>query len=562
MDLWTALFTVFRRWYVSLPIAVLGVVATIMIGGRIEQQYEAKASVVLVPAPNKLLNGIIQPAENIYDPRGAASAVFRRVSSPDLQREFEAEGLSKDFTVTLDQMTAIIDFAVTGNGADETLETAERLVSETRTNLARIQAAASVEPDATISLQVINISAEAEPVKGNKPRVMATIFVLGMVAAISAAFIVESFGNRRRQRAAGPAGIGMHPLQPMPGYAYQPMPGQVPGAAYMPVVQLPAVVAPGEVPAAAMSPVAAPASAVAPDDLYGSVDDLDDDLDDGLDAQHDVAGEASNGADTVATTDTRSEPRARGNGGITGRNGKGNGVAEPTERKPIDSGRRRGPRSSDRTTVPAIDTPTNGRPAGPGRDGGAKPSDIDASAGKDLIDLTATPVELDAEKQSSTPTAAVGRRQRTAAGGVDTLDSTVTTAPAIPTQRTPTAAATRAEVGPDVAVASPEVAPTAATEAEPADQAAAPVTIADGDAKRPTGNGSARTTAVAGRAGAKPGRRPAPDDVSDTTPPPAPTTVNAGTSSNARMRDSAKGRRASLFSASGDRKKGDTPPAE
>jgi hypothetical protein len=295
VDLWTALFTVFRRWYVSLPIAVLAVVGMVVIGGRIAQEYEAHASVVLVPPPAKVIGGIERRPDNPLDAKTAATATAKQIDSTSTQRRFEDDGLSPDFEVNLDSDTAIIEYLITAKTADQALETAQRLIDETKGNLARIQQIAGAQDDALITLNTVDISDEAEPIKGDKLRVQATVLLLGLVAAVSAAFIVESFQTRRRGggRTAMPAtpgaGVPMlsgYPVPQMPGgYAVAQPANGVPGGyptiaplppGYVPVLPMAQPSMAAEADPAAARPQEAPAHDAPAGEraLFGSVDDL------------------------------------------------------------------------------------------------------------------------------------------------------------------------------------------------------------------------------------------------------------------------------------------------
>ncbi|MPY95493.1 MAG: hypothetical protein GEV08_21275, partial [Acidimicrobiia bacterium] len=234
MDLWTAIFTVFRRWYVSLPILFAALVACLMLNGSIKPDYEATTSVVFIPPTTKYVDGQEQPFSNPWVQAGTRSlsaVVSKRIQSVSTVRDFDESELSTDYELIMDEDAGGIDFTVIGKSSDQTLQTADALISEASQQAQAVQAAQRAPADELITVSVIDPPpAEATPVSGSKTRVLATVALLGLVAAASAAFMVESLIARRRAIREGvPVGPG--------GQAYA---GGYPApAGYGPVYQAP-----------------------------------------------------------------------------------------------------------------------------------------------------------------------------------------------------------------------------------------------------------------------------------------------------------------------------------
>jgi hypothetical protein len=230
VDLWSAIFTVIRRWYVALPILLVSILAMVVIGGKMQPDYKAEASLVFTGPARKIVNGQEQPFKNQYanDTKTLAAAVYRQITSADQHRSLEEDGFSPRYDLALDQFSAIMDIEVTAKSQEQAIDTANQLISETDRNALAIQRQSRPPEDELVRVDKIYLPVDAELVPGSKSRVMATVLLLGLVAAASAAFMVESLAARRRGLATDAGGAVRHPdgvRYPDPGYAVVPANG-------------------------------------------------------------------------------------------------------------------------------------------------------------------------------------------------------------------------------------------------------------------------------------------------------------------------------------------------
>ena len=231
MDLWSAIFTVIRRWYVALPILLVSIVAMVVIGGKMKPDYKAEASVVFTAPARKVVNGQEQPFKNQYanDTKTLAAAVYRQITNADQHRTLEEDGFSPRYELVLDQFSAIMDIEVTATSQEQAIDTANQLISETDRNALAIQRQSRPPEDELVRVDKIYLPVDAELVPGSKSRVMATVLLLGLVAAASAAFMVESLATRRRGLATDAGGAVRYPdgvvRQPDAGPAAAPADG-------------------------------------------------------------------------------------------------------------------------------------------------------------------------------------------------------------------------------------------------------------------------------------------------------------------------------------------------
>lgn len=250
MDLWSAIFTVVRRWYISVPVVIVSIVAMVVIGGQMQPDYESKASVVFNPPPRTVINGVEQSFKNQWasDPKTLAAAVYRQLNSTDEQKRLKDEGFSTKYTITLDQFSALMDIKATGKNQDAAINTAAQLIKEAEQTTRNIQKQGTPPANEYVVVNTVSQPVDAQLVPGSKTRVMATILLLGLVGAASAAFMVESLANRRRLLREGGGAMPMPPVPPP--YPYAPYaalpstgylsPGQMPpGYGYVPLMPAP-----------------------------------------------------------------------------------------------------------------------------------------------------------------------------------------------------------------------------------------------------------------------------------------------------------------------------------
>ena len=223
MDLWSAIFTVLRRWYVALPILVAAVVAAFVVGGKIEPEYQADASVVFNAPEPIIRDGQQQPFRNPYasDPKTLAALTIRVLRSEATRQSFEEQELSPDYELSLDNFTAVVDFVVVGNSEAQAIDTADALLDASQREANKIQAGDYEGEEVTFQKLP---AAQAVKQAGSKPRVMASLVLLGIVGAAGAAFVLESLSNRRK--GIGPdVGRRGGPADSLPGRVHPGRPG-------------------------------------------------------------------------------------------------------------------------------------------------------------------------------------------------------------------------------------------------------------------------------------------------------------------------------------------------
>jgi hypothetical protein len=210
MDLLTTLRVLLRRWYLVLPVALVGLLLAGVVYVRMTPNYEAIGSALL---RNPI--GVNQElaSQNAYLGYGTLAVAGRVasdvVSTQAYRQQLEEQGFQADYELFLDTSTAapLIFSKVTAPTEQAAIESVTRTLAEVDLVLRGRQEAAGA-PEATwITTDVVS-EPEATPVNGSRIRAAGSFVVVGGLLALVLAFGVEALSRRAEKpsvKAAEPA---------------------------------------------------------------------------------------------------------------------------------------------------------------------------------------------------------------------------------------------------------------------------------------------------------------------------------------------------------------------
>ncbi|MCZ7525055.1 MAG: hypothetical protein M5U14_00870 [Acidimicrobiia bacterium] len=211
MDLLTAVKIIFRRWAVVLPVLLLTVAAAFLISTRISPTYSARGSVVFLP-PSE--GGAANPWSGFNPALQTTATLIGQVLDADDQRQaFLDEGLSGEYRIvapydpTRAVLAPTLELSVDTTDPEVALATIRELVTRIQTELEDQQEDSGASEDTWIQSRALTVADQAVEQNTARYRVLAIVVLLGGAAAVSLAFVLESFdaGRRRRlEEAAGP----------------------------------------------------------------------------------------------------------------------------------------------------------------------------------------------------------------------------------------------------------------------------------------------------------------------------------------------------------------------
>lgn len=216
MDLWETLRIVARRWTVSLPLAILAVVAVVAIPDDVGQEYTSEASLVFIP-PNVTLiedadgSPVLDPQNPFLRQSGAVAAMAQLVQlsviGSDVRALVQADGLRSDYIVEVDRSSPIMRVEVTAGSPAVATGSVDYVVELIRQDLAERQDQVEAPDSERIAIQVISPTSPAQASTGAAMRLRLVVLVIGILLAVGAALFVEGAANwaaRRRQELDDP----------------------------------------------------------------------------------------------------------------------------------------------------------------------------------------------------------------------------------------------------------------------------------------------------------------------------------------------------------------------
>lgn len=202
MDIWDSLRAIRRHWIISLPVLVLGVLASAYIYSISPTTWDVQTSSILLgPSQvSRTVNGeLVIEDQNQYFEAGVAMPLTRvlilALKDPEVIRQLEEDGLSTDFTQEWDNRQPLITTRVSAESADIAVETARRLLDLTAAELESRQANAQVAPLERAVQDELSFSIPRENFE--TPRLYFAVgFLLTVIATAGSALAREWYQRR------------------------------------------------------------------------------------------------------------------------------------------------------------------------------------------------------------------------------------------------------------------------------------------------------------------------------------------------------------------------------
>lgn len=211
MDIWDALRIILRRWYAVLPVLIVFVVMAFVSSGRIDADYEADASVILLGPNQAIPDGVDVPAQQInayLTPCSTCETVARvlelSLSSTATHDEFRDAGLSPDYTLATERRSPIIELAATSREPATAVNTVDALIDRVAAELDSRQGDVNAPEAQRISVSVLSQDSAPTGDRSAATRVRLALLAVGVGAAAVAAFLIEGLVYFLRQRKEGP----------------------------------------------------------------------------------------------------------------------------------------------------------------------------------------------------------------------------------------------------------------------------------------------------------------------------------------------------------------------
>ena len=217
MDFWQVLMIGFRRWMVTVPLVLVGLIFAWTYSSGVKPTYSAEASLLYLPPavdvnvqtfdpaledPQEAVDIETETAQNPYASslRAAALAGELYINSDSVRSQIADEGFSPSYAVSTDRRNPVLYLTVDAGGAPSAVDTVGRLIDEAESDLRARQLALELDEREFVSLDVVTQDASAAVDFGSRTRVRAILVLVAFAFAFGVAVLVEAFLDHRQGR--------------------------------------------------------------------------------------------------------------------------------------------------------------------------------------------------------------------------------------------------------------------------------------------------------------------------------------------------------------------------
>ncbi|WP_328303027.1 O-antigen ligase family protein [Streptomyces sp. NBC_00435] len=202
-----------RRWYVMVPLTMIGLLAGVQLYQSVPVSYQSQSSVALLDS-----TAVAQLAPTFGNPISnaggslvvTADVLIRTLSGADAARDLHGLGVTDPYTVgfAANASGPMLTLTVTGTNRANVLKETSTLTAFAGEQLNALQAAAKVQPAYFVQTAPVVLPQTPKPqLKARYQQVLAVV-IAGLVAGFTASFVVESLMAARRRRREAEAGAG------------------------------------------------------------------------------------------------------------------------------------------------------------------------------------------------------------------------------------------------------------------------------------------------------------------------------------------------------------------
>lgn len=211
MDVVTIARATIRRWYAAFPVLVATVLLIVIVMSSAEPIYRATTTGVVVGPSQAQAGGRVEEVNpfsfNSDALRTLGFAVIEAINSRQVRNAVAAAGYEGSYEATLLGSASFVQITVEANDQVEAGRTLDYLIQLFKQKAAEAQEGTSPERQFTFRQILDTKWTSAAP--GTDIRLLATIGILGLAAAIALAVVVDRQLNRRAARQDGASGAAV-----------------------------------------------------------------------------------------------------------------------------------------------------------------------------------------------------------------------------------------------------------------------------------------------------------------------------------------------------------------
>lgn len=209
MDFFAVLGVVFRRWKVTVPVFVVGMVVLARIVSGVGTEYESFGTAVVLPPSVTLFDLSEDPdyedevnvyLENPGSTRTLASTVPIAVGGSPVRSRAAEAGLSPNYEIEVDDAEPILYITAKGETAAQSSDTLDFVLFEIARELAERQdATEETRQELVATMEILSEVRAIEDSSGGL-KVIGAMGVVVMLIVVMSAFVAEGITDRYRAR--------------------------------------------------------------------------------------------------------------------------------------------------------------------------------------------------------------------------------------------------------------------------------------------------------------------------------------------------------------------------
>ncbi len=212
MDFFETVGVLFRRWRVTVPTFILGVVITARIMAGVAAEYESFGTVLILPATVAVVEladrEIYDDERNPFFHAGVTRTLSRSlpivVGSSATRDTAETAGLSPNYEIELDHLQPILFITAKGTTPRQSSNTLDFVLAELYSELNERQGLTeNIPSDQRAALQILSEVHAVEDRSGST-KVLGTMAIVVVLATVIVGFLAEGIAERRRMRRISP----------------------------------------------------------------------------------------------------------------------------------------------------------------------------------------------------------------------------------------------------------------------------------------------------------------------------------------------------------------------
>ncbi|MFZ3474666.1 O-antigen ligase family protein [Streptomyces sp. 2.9] len=200
-----------RRWYVMMPLTMMGILAGLHLYESVPVSYQSQSSVALLDS-----SAVAELAPTFGNPISnaggslvvTADVLIRTLSGADAARDLQGLGVTDPYTVGFAANTSgpMLTLTVTGNDRAKVLKETSTLTAFAGEQLNALQSAAKVQPAYFVQTAPVVLPQTPKPQLKSRYQQVLAVLIAGLVAGFTLSFVTESLlASRRRRREAAEA---------------------------------------------------------------------------------------------------------------------------------------------------------------------------------------------------------------------------------------------------------------------------------------------------------------------------------------------------------------------